>query len=167
DPDRNTVQMDMFPTSLIDNIIILKSFTPDLPADFTGGIVNIDIKDFPEEKIFNVSLSTGYNPAMHFNKDYLTYQGSSTDILGFDDGMRDIPTGRDADIPRYPEVIGNPDSEKGLQFRSILESFNPVMSAMKQKSFMDYGMGMNFGNQFTRGRNTIGYNFSLVYRNAT
>lgn len=50
DPDRNTMQMDIFPTNLIDNIIVHKSFSAELPADFTGGVVDIAIKDFPREK---------------------------------------------------------------------------------------------------------------------
>ena len=36
--------MDIFPTNLIKNIVILKSSSADLPADFTGGIVNIETK---------------------------------------------------------------------------------------------------------------------------
>lgn len=52
DPDRNTVQMDLFPTNVLDNIIIVKTFTPDLAADFTGGIVDLQTKDFPDEKYF-------------------------------------------------------------------------------------------------------------------
>jgi hypothetical protein len=51
DPDRNSIQIDIFPTNLIDNMVVLKSFAPELPADFTGGIVNIETKDFPEERI--------------------------------------------------------------------------------------------------------------------
>ncbi|MBT8233254.1 MAG: carboxypeptidase-like regulatory domain-containing protein, partial [Bacteroidia bacterium] len=31
DPDKNSVQLDIFPTNLVDNIIVYKSFTPDLP----------------------------------------------------------------------------------------------------------------------------------------
>jgi len=54
DPDRNSIQMDIFPTSIIDNIIVHKSFSADLPADFTGGVVDIGIKDFPEERKGNV-----------------------------------------------------------------------------------------------------------------
>lgn len=167
DPDRNTVQMDMFPTNLIDNIIVLKSFTPDLPGDFTGGVVNIDIKDFPEERVFNVSMNAGYNPAMHFNSRYVTSQKGSTDFLGFDDGTRSIPTEKNEDIPRYADVIGRPDSEQGIQYRNLLQKFNPVMAAIRDKSAMDHGFGINIGNQIGRNNNTIGYNFSLVYRNST
>jgi len=167
DPDRNTVQMDMFPTSLIDNIIVLKSFTSDLPGDFTGGVVNIETKDFPEEKIFNFSVSGGYNPAMHFKKDYLTYTGSNTDVLGFDNGTRDFPVANNQQIPLYASVIGKPNSEEGQLYMGILHAFNPTMAAFREKSFMDYGLGVNFGNQKVAGTSTLGYNLSFNYRNTT
>ena len=50
DPDKNTVQMDIFPTSVIDNIVVFKSFTPNFPADFSGGLVNITTKSIPDKK---------------------------------------------------------------------------------------------------------------------
>lgn len=167
DPDRNTVQMDMFPTSLIDNIIVLKSFTPDLPGDFTGGVINIETKDFPDERILNFSINGGINPSMHFKGDYLKAKGSSTDFLGFDNGLRDFPVSDDLPIPLFPSVVGQPDSPDGIRFRSILENFNPTMAALKETSFMDYGFGFNYGDQRVLGKSTIGYNFSLNYKNST
>ena len=169
DPDRNTVQMDLFPTSLIDNIIVLKSFTGDLPADFTGGVVNISTKEFPEEKIFKLSTSIGYNPSMHFNGDYLTYPGSSTDFLGFDDGMRAIPTEGLApeEIPLYPQVVARPDTEEGRQFSSILNKFNPTLGAMRQNSMMNYGMGLTYGNQNSIRNKKLGYFVTLNYSSNT
>ena len=47
DPDRNSLQIDLFPTALLNNIVILKTATADQPADFTGGLVNIETKEFP------------------------------------------------------------------------------------------------------------------------
>ncbi|MEM6633468.1 MAG: carboxypeptidase-like regulatory domain-containing protein, partial [Bacteroidota bacterium] len=61
DPDRNTVQMDIFPSNLIDNIIVYKNFTPDLPGSFSGGLVNVITKDFPEKFTFSLSGSAGFN----------------------------------------------------------------------------------------------------------
>ncbi len=167
DPDRNTVQMDMFPTNLIDNIIVLKSFTAELPADFTGGVVDINTKDFPEEKIFSISVSGGFNPAMHFNSDYVTYDGSSTDFLGFDDGQRDLPDLGQGDVLLYSDVVGRPDSPEGLQYQSTLRDFNPIMAPMRSNSGMNFGLGMALGNQFSKGVNTWGYNLSLNYDNKT
>lgn len=165
DPDRNTLQMDIFPTSIIDNIIVNKSFTADLPADFTGGIVDITTKDFPEEKKSNISISLGYTPSMHFNNDYLTYDGGTTDWLGFDDGTRQIPATEN--IPFYTQAISNPDGPDGLRYREILESFNPTLAAMKQKSFMDYSFGASIGNQINRKKVSWGYNAAFSYKNET
>lgn len=167
DPDRNTVQMDMFPTSLIDNIIVLKSFTSDLPGDFTGGIVNIETKDFPDEPVLNVSVSGGFNPSMHFKKDYATAPKSSTDAFGFDNGLRDFPAAEGSQIPLYPEVIGQPETANGQRFNEILKSFNPVMAAIRERSFMDYSFGFNYGDQKVANRSTLGYNLSVNYRNTT
>jgi len=47
DPNRNTVQMDIFPSNLIDNVIVYKNFTPDLPGNFTGGLIDVRTKEFP------------------------------------------------------------------------------------------------------------------------
>jgi hypothetical protein len=167
DPDRNTLQMDLFPTSIIDNIVILKSFTADLPGDFTGGIVDINTKDFPGEKTITASLGLGFNPSMHFNSNYLTYDGGKTDFLGFDDGTRAIPTDMSTDIPVYADVVGRPDSEAGRQFRNILEGFGPTLAAMRATSFMDYSFGLGIGNQIATGNNTWGYTFALSYANNT
>ncbi|MEE4197251.1 MAG: TonB-dependent receptor [Bacteroidales bacterium] len=163
DPDRNTLQMDIFPTSVIDNIIVHKSFRADLPADFTGGIVDIELKDFPEERKGRISMAAGYNPDFHFNGDYLTYKGGSTDFLGFDDGTRAIPA--TTNIPQYTETYIN--EEAGALYRSILENFNPTMAAHNTTSLMDYDFGFSFGNQKAINKHTVGYQVALSYKNST
>jgi hypothetical protein len=165
DPDRNTLQLDIFPTNIIDNIIVHKSFTAELPADFTGGVIDIEIKDFPEEKQGSISLSAGYNPSFHFNSNYLTYKGGATDFLGFDDGTRKIPA--TSDIPLFSEVVGDPYGTNGLRYKEILESFNPTMAAYKQTSFMDYSLSASLGNQVALKKVTLGYNFALSYKSNT
>ncbi len=165
DPDRNTMQMDIFPTSIIDNIIVYKSFSADLPADFTGGVIDIAIKDFPDQKKGNLNFSTSYNPDYHFKSDYLTYKGGRTDFLGFDDGTRAIPA--TTNLPFFASVIGDPDSEAGLRYREVLESFNPTMAAIKQTNLMDYSFGTSFGNQIPVKKVTLGYNFGFSYKSNT
>jgi len=167
DPDRNTLQMDIFPTNILDNIIVLKSFTADLPADFTGGIVNITTKDFPEDKTRSASISMGYNPDMHFNESYLNYEGGSTDFLGFDDGSRENPVGGLDDFPKYEEIIGNPNGPRGQEYQSILRNFGANLAAMRNSSFMDFGLGFSSGNQFNKEKVTLGYNFAATYKNST
>jgi TonB-dependent receptor len=167
DPDRNTIQMDIFPTNVIDNIIVAKSFTADLPADFTGGVVDIETKDFPEEKSIRLSLSGGINPSMHFNSSYLKYDGGKTDWLGFDDGSRAIPTDGRVDIPQYGDAVGNPNGSKGLEYQTILGSFNKTLGGYRTNSLMDMGISFSLGDQIARSRGTWGYNFAITYKNET
>ncbi|MBK7427183.1 MAG: TonB-dependent receptor [Saprospiraceae bacterium] len=166
DPDRNTLQMDIFPTNILDNIIILKTFTADLPADFTGGVVNVSTKDFPDIKTMQINATAGYNPAMHFNSNYLTYEGGATDFLGFDDGTRAIPTDRRTDIPFRVNAITDPQGA-GQEFRNILMGFNPTMGGFRKSSMMNYSLNFSTGNQIEKTNYKLGYNFSIAYKNDT
>ncbi len=164
DPDRNSIQMDIFPTNLINNMMVSKNFTADLPADFTGGIMNVETKDFPERKIFSVSLGTSYNPDMHFNSDYLTYDGGSTDFLGFDDGTRALPSGAKSNI--FP--IKNTDAEVS----NFVRGFNSTLGGTRETSPVDFSLGISFGNQIdleTSDKNVdkapkLGYILSASYK---
>lgn len=162
DPDRNSIQIDVFPTNLIDNMVILKSFTPELPADFTGGIVNIETKDFPDDKILNVSFGIDFNPSMHFNNDYITYDGSNTDWLGFDNGLRDLPA--NARSTNIPSPLNSSDAETG----EFLNQFSPTLGVKSATSFMNYNFGVTVANQVQLPNgNSLGYLFTGNYKNNT
>lgn len=161
DPDRNTLQMDIFPTNLIDNIIVSKNFTADMPADFTGGLLNVTTKDFPEEKLFSVSVGLSYNPDMHFNSNYLSYEGGATDFLGYDDGTRELPAGAELkDIPTPINSMNNPQA-----VTNFVQSFDRTLAAERNNSLMDFSAGLSFGNQINlRNDAKLGYIFSLSYK---
>jgi len=161
DPERNTVQMDLFPTSLIDNLIVYKTFTPDLPADFTGGLINIVTKDFPEEYTLSFGLRLGYNTNASFNNNFLTYQGSSTDFLGFGNSTRNIPSDAQGQIPNY-----NGSSSINQSLTSITESFNKIMAPEESPSLMNGSFRFSVGNQLSVGKrgNQLGYVVGLSYK---
>ncbi|MCB0258309.1 MAG: carboxypeptidase-like regulatory domain-containing protein, partial [Calditrichaeota bacterium] len=91
DPDKKAVQMDLFPSNLLDNIVTQKTFTPDQPGNFSGGIVNIGTKSFPDGFTLKFSTTSSYNTRSTFSDNILTYPGGDLDWLGMDDGTRDIP----------------------------------------------------------------------------
>ncbi len=91
DPNKNSVQMDLIPSNFIDNILVFKTFTPDLPGNFTGGMVDVYTSDFPDSLEISVKYSTGYSNLSNYNDNFLGQESSSTDWLGYDDGSRDIP----------------------------------------------------------------------------
>tara|TARA_R110001583_G_scaffold174854_3_gene329357 strand:+ start:2295 stop:5123 length:2829 start_codon:yes stop_codon:yes gene_type:complete len=160
DPDRNTVQLDIFPTNIIDNIQILKSSTANYPSDFTGGMVNIVTKDLPSKKTSSLSFGGSFNPEMHFNRNYLKQKSSSSDFIGFDNGFRDLPISRNQVIPGA--------FSKNPALTAITKTFNPSLKAQKGTSGMDFNMAFTTGNNYDVGEgNKLGYLASISYKNKT
>jgi len=165
DPDRNSIQMDLFPTAMLSNVLVIKSARAELPADFTGGVIDIITKDFPSKEEFSVSVNSTYNPDMHFKENYLSYLGSSTDFLGFDDGSRNNPIANtflgNALDPRLNQ------STSGLtSIKSVSNQFNPQMAPILTNSNLNYGFGMTYGNQFNfENGHSLGLLSALSYKN--
>ena len=88
DPFTNNIRLDIFPSSMVDNILITKTASPDLPGDWAGAYLSVETKDYPDELSVNVEATAGYNNQSTF-KDFLTTQRSSTDWLGYDNSFRD------------------------------------------------------------------------------
>ncbi|MBU2927930.1 TonB-dependent receptor [Winogradskyella psychrotolerans] len=159
DPDRNTVQLDIFPSNLIENIIVYKTLTADLPADFTGGVVDIVTKDFSSREEYNLSVGVGYNPSMHFNSDFITQSKSGTDFLGFDNGLRDDPIALGASIPAL--------ADNNSRLTELTRRFEPEMAAQTGTSFMNYNFGFSTSNQIDIGDHKLGYIAAISYNAET
>lgn len=158
DPDVNAVQIDLFPTAVLENVAVSKSFSPDMYGDFTGGLVNVVTKKFPEEKTTQIGLNFTYIPGQHFNKNYILYGRGKTDFLGFDDGSRGLNVVGSINIP--DEVLALPITE------TVTRGFNPELAAKKQFAFMNTSFNFNHGNQVQKEDGpTFGYNFVLRYAN--
>ena len=157
DPERNTVQMDLFPTSILENITVHKTFSADLPGDFTGGLVNVKTKSFPDRYFLNFSYAVGYNPQSNLKKDFLTYQGGKTDWLGFDDGSRKLPTIASGYIPeRY---------ENNALLDEITKSFSKVWTPTEKLSPLNQKVNVSFGNKKTLFGKEFGYIGAISYAN--
>lgn len=88
DPLTNNIQLDMFPSSLIDNVIFTKTASPDLRGDWAGAYISVETKDYPEKLTVSVETQLGYNQQTTF-KDVISSERSSTDWLGYDNGLRE------------------------------------------------------------------------------
>lgn len=61
DGDSRTLSFDIFPSELIEYIVVSKSLTPDIEADAIGGSINFMTRAAPEERIINAKLGGGAN----------------------------------------------------------------------------------------------------------
>ena len=92
EPDRKTFSFDIFPSAIIDNLVINKAFVPEYPGEWAGGLVQINTKDIPSQNFLNVQVGTGFNTNVIGNKFY-KYKGSDLDWVGFDNKVRALPDG--------------------------------------------------------------------------
>ena len=92
EPDKKAFSFDIIPSAMVDNIIINKTATPDLPGEFAGGLIQVNTKDIPTKNYLSVGISVGYNSQSTF-KNFTSNGHSGINWLGFDDGGRSLPAG--------------------------------------------------------------------------
>jgi len=132
DPDRRAINVDLFPGSILESINTYKTFTPDQPADFTGGSVDIRTRTFPDKPSFGTGVTVEYNSQTTFNPNFLTYNGGGTGPFGGKANGRLIPQ----------SVIGLSTPPPGTlnflpptsEIPARLEKADEVNSAMRQMS---------------------------------
>lgn len=165
DPNKKSFQMDLLPSNLLDNIVTIKTFTPDKPGNFSGGIVDIGTKAFPKQFTFKLSTSTSYNTYTTFNNNNISYDGVDGNFLGFDDGIRDIPEilqNFDTQIPVPQEARF--DSEKAKKLDDASKAFNDVMDFSKGTVPMNSNLGISIGDEMITGEeSSFGYLGSLTF----
>jgi TonB-dependent receptor len=158
DPEKKSFSYDLFPASLIENVITSKTFTPDKPADFSGGLVEINTVEFPSRFILDVSTSTSYNNQINL-KNYVGYNGGGSDYLGYDDGTRDLP----ATINSTRVGRGTYNS---TELQNIGLSFKNNWETKANKAPLNGSFKINVGDKFDFEDNYLGYIASLTYSNS-
>lgn len=159
EPDRKTFSFDIIPSSMIDNIIINKSFIPELPGEWAGGLIQVNTKDVPARNFFNVQIGTGFNTNT-IGKDFYSYKGSGTDFLGFDNGTRALPAG----IPNKSAFENLDNGQKnalGASFKNVWtaeKTGSNISSALNQSLLISGGFSKRFG-----GNNKLAAIFGINY----
>jgi outer membrane receptor protein involved in Fe transport len=87
EPNRRNFSFDIVPSALVDNVIVNKTATPDLPGEFTGGMVQINTTDVPFRNFLNIGIGTGFNTAST-GKDFVSLKRDKKAALGIVDENR-------------------------------------------------------------------------------
>ena len=166
DPERNALQLDIFLSSLLDNVVVYKSFSPDLPGGFAGGLMNIETKSTVTALEMKMGVSYSYAPNVNLNRNFLTYTGSDTDWLGFDNNFRSAPLRRLDKIPLSGGLDGRQNALRATQLFSSQEmSPFTTTSFLNQKYFFSVGnKHLLFGRPLTW---MAGGNYANNYQNYT
>ena len=113
DLTRNVIPLDIFPTSIVASLRVQKAWSPNLPANFAGGNIDIRTRGIPDGFLFNVEVGTGYNDLN--SNDGLTYAGGGDDRFGTDDGTRELSPDLLVAVNRFQGNLGVQDILVTLQ----------------------------------------------------
>lgn len=160
EPDKKAFSFDIIPSSLIDNVTIYKSPTPDLPGDFAGGAVKVSTRDYPAHRINELNVSMSYNSQTTFQNFYKGRPEGRWDWLGFFDNSRLIPN------PYYQNRGATYSSFDGAQKAAITKLFPNTYGAIAaNQSQPNFSVGYTGGNTKVFNGRKLGYIFSVNYSN--
>ncbi|MFZ1693139.1 MAG: carboxypeptidase-like regulatory domain-containing protein [Flavobacteriales bacterium] len=97
EPDKRAFSFDVLPSGALDRVMIYKSGAPELPGEFAGGVIKLYTVNVPDSNLTRVDYGISYRNGTTF-RDFHNSQRSSTDALGFDDGLRQLPSAFPSDL---------------------------------------------------------------------
>jgi TonB-dependent receptor len=139
DPYTNNIRLDLFPASLVDNIILVKTASPDLPGDWAGAYVSVETKDYPDKLSINVESSVGYNSQTTF-KDVISSERSKTDWLGFDTGLRDHTHNQNGASPIFNKTPTDYQDFVALGYGNYYNSIGVTGSTPWNSTYFNLGL---------------------------
>ena len=163
EPNKKAFSFDIVPSGLIDNIVVNKTATPDLAADFAGGSIKIITKDVPDNNFFEVSLGSGYNTQSTF-KEFFYGPRYTENYFGFDGGFRQLPVSKS-----FPKNTNATEALRGNEAATI-KAINQLPKVWK---IGEHNAPLSQNHQLSLGRvkdfkngGKFGAIVSLTYRNS-
>jgi len=89
EPLKRVVPLDLFPSSIVSSALVQKSYSPNFPGEFGGGVINLTTRSIPQDGFFTIGASVAADTETTNQLGY-TYYGSKTDWSGYDNGDRNI-----------------------------------------------------------------------------
>jgi TonB-dependent receptor len=171
EPDKRSFAFDMFPSEFLQSANVAKSFTPDLPGNFVGGLVQLNTVDFPDGFGIKASVSTSFNTNTTLrDRAFLATPSGSSDWLGSDDGRRALPGSAPANRSEMDKLIrdsyaGNVAAQQRLQqFGRDLRSDNWKRDSLSASP--NTSVGLSYSNIFNVLDNDLGVIASFSYGNS-
>ncbi len=149
DPDKRVVPLDLFPAQFIESLAIIKSYSPDLPGDFSGGLVDIQLRSSPDAFAAKAGLSIGGNSASTLQR-FLDYPGSANPLgIAADNGLPSL---------FGDETIGAPPAAEAERYAAALPN---VWEPDSMTAPPNFGLNATVGNRW----GALGMNLGASWTN--
>jgi hypothetical protein len=162
--DVKAFSFDVIPSSAIDRILVFKTPSAELPADFAGANIQIVSKNIPEKNTFSISYNSGFKSSTTA-KSFHKYDGGATDMFGFDDGTRAIPSV----IPStqdFQAIINNPTAVNKQLRTDFGRAFGKTWESYTTKAPIDQSASVFFARKFKVKKVNISNLSTLSYSNS-
>ncbi len=156
--DRKAFSFDVIPANMIDNIMVIKSGTPDLMGDFGGGIIRINTRNIPVKLTQNMSLGFQYN-SITTMRDIEAFSTQTSEFFGLPGSQRQIPA-LDGDLYGNANPARNANESRKFNHDWKIANINPMPGPR-----FNYTIGVPF--KLSRGRKLgliASVNYSLTNR---
>jgi hypothetical protein len=166
DPNKRTVPLDLFPSNIVENLQIRKSFLASFPGETTGGNLAIDTRSFPDERAGGISVSLGGTSGLTGDNVATDPLSGDWDVWGADEGTRQLNP--------IVSAVGYTLAEAGSYLNnSALRALRELGGEQLLGGYdlgsgtagLDISIGANFGDLIYIGDADLGYFVSANYRN--
>jgi len=172
EPINRVVPLDLFPTAILDSVLVQKTYSAQYPSEFGGGVLQLRTKKSTDEAFWNVSTSTGLQQDVNFKNGFTSASGSKS-WLGYDDSYRGLPTelkqatANGQELRRESQFLGSGGySAEELQVigRSMRNDYNPDKESLPA----NLNFATSFGNFHELNDNGAQFNYlaAINYSNS-
>lgn len=160
DPDRSAIPLDLVPASLLDNITIYKTVTPDKPADAAAGIVELKTKSVPDKATLEIIAQTGFNsnigPGGRMNSFYnsdLGFLGNKVQDKNLPGDFLDLAHQYPGGLSQLQKLIAESNGSPAMQqeaarINRIMHGFDPVLTTRYKTAPLNQLYSATYGNSF-------------------
>ncbi|WP_343303451.1 carboxypeptidase-like regulatory domain-containing protein [Chitinophaga niabensis] len=160
DPDRSSIPLDLVPASLLDNITIYKTVTPDKPADAAAGIIELKTKSVPDKRTLEVIVQSGFNSNIgiggrvnsFYNSD-LGFFGGKVNDKNLSNEFLDLSHQYPGGLAEIQRLITSSNADPVLRkeanrINNIMHSFDPVLTTRFKNASLNQLYSVTYGNSF-------------------
>jgi outer membrane receptor protein involved in Fe transport len=156
EPEKRTVPLDLFPSSLLETIATSKTFTPDQQGDFSGAQLEIKTREFPATRQLTYSLTAGYSPGTTGERVLSAFTAGGEHLAN---------TGSRRDLPPLMRAVGNLG---GIQLNQgdinlLVSSFRNAWTPSAETAAPNTSTSISLGGNDPVFGHRIGYLLSGTY----
>lgn len=145
EPDEPAVPLDLFPTTLLANLNVVKSYTADLPGTFAGGALLIESNAYPTAFELKARLTLSGDTQTTFRQ-RLTHPGGPAEAFTIPGSVRALPTAVPTDGP-----LTRREGVDAARLEAVGESFPNVWSARPTTAWPNGTLSVSAGDTLRFG----------------